>query len=135
MLKIIIDLLSQAGFGTITISVESGSQKVLRDIGKVCKTKPRFDEDYFHEKRFLSKVKEAISIAKRYNVKTEISIILGLPGETYEGDMKTIEFVRSLDADYYNHNYLVAFPGTEIIEAYLSVLSSASFLINLKTSL
>jgi anaerobic magnesium-protoporphyrin IX monomethyl ester cyclase len=94
----LIELLSQAGFIEICIGVESAVPRVLRNIKKVCKNRQmNIYEDYAPEERFLLKVKEAVSLAKRYNIKTNVSIILGLPGEKIEDSLKTIEFVRDLD--------------------------------------
>jgi len=115
--KELISLLKHAGFVDIAFGLESAVPEVLRNIKKVCSIPPKSEnEDYVPEKRFLSKVKKGINLAKKYNMKTSVSIILGLPGETPDQGLKTIEFIRSLDIDHYDHNFLVVHPGTEIFD-------------------
>lgn len=111
----LVELLNQAGVVEIGFGVESAVPKVLNNIKKVYNTKKNLDnEDYDLEKSFLSKVKEGIALAKRYGMKTGVSIILGLPGETVEDGLETIEFIKNLGVDTYEHNYLRLFPGTEL---------------------
>jgi anaerobic magnesium-protoporphyrin IX monomethyl ester cyclase len=111
----LIELLNEAGFVDISFGVESAVPRVLHNIKKVHRIEQNFDkEDYASEKRFLSKIKEGIALAKSYGMKTSVSIILGLPGETANDGLKTIEFIRSLGVDFYEHNYLTLFPGTEL---------------------
>jgi radical SAM protein with 4Fe4S-binding SPASM domain len=108
-------LLKQAGFIDISFGLESAVPEVLRNIKKVCSIPQKSkNEDYILEKLFLSKVKEGISLAKKYNMDTAVSIILGIPGETFDQCLQTIEFVRRLNVDYYLHNFLGVYPGTEI---------------------
>lgn len=111
----LVELLRQAGFLGVNFGLESAVPRVLRNIKKVCSIPPRAaNEEYAPEKQFLSQVKDGISLAKRHNMWTSVSIILGLPGETIEEGLQTVDFVRSLNVDHYSHNVLVAFPGTEI---------------------
>lgn len=111
----LIALLKQAGFIDIGFGLESAVPEVLRNIKKVCSIPPKSEnEDYIPERQFLSKVKQGISLAKKYNMNTKVSIILGLPGETYDQGLETIEFVRRLNVDYCLHNFLGVHPGTEI---------------------
>lgn len=109
-----IELLGQAGVSKIIFGLESAVPRVLRNVKKVCSTKPKLEEDYAPEKRFLLKAKEAISLAKKYKMGTEVSVILGLPGETLDDGLKTVEFVRNLGVDSYSQNYLVPYRGTEL---------------------
>ncbi|ODS37489.1 MAG: hypothetical protein A7315_13425 [Candidatus Altiarchaeales archaeon WOR_SM1_79] len=113
----LISLLKQAGFVDITFGLESAVPEVLRNIKKVCSIPPEPEnDDYAPERRFLSKVREGVALAKKYNMETAVSIILGLPGETPDQGLKTIEFVRKLNVDYYAHNFLGAYPGTEVFD-------------------
>lgn len=108
-------LLKQAGFIGISFGIESAVPEVLRNIKKVCSIPPKSkNENYGPENRFLLKVEQGISWAKKYNMVTTVSIILGLPGETIYQGSKTIEFIRKLDVDSYAHNFLRVYPGTEI---------------------
>jgi anaerobic magnesium-protoporphyrin IX monomethyl ester cyclase len=110
-----VELLHQAGFYNITFGVESSVPRVLRNVKKIRITNQKPDgEDYAPEKRFITKMKESIALAKSHKMATSVSIILGLPGETIEDGLKTIEFIRNLDVDHYNQNYLELYAGTEL---------------------
>jgi len=113
----LIELLQQAGFLEITFGLESAVPRVLRNIKKVSTQKPLpSGEDYAPEERFLSQVKTGIALAKRHNMRTSLSIVLGLPGESLEDGCQTIDFVHNLNVDSYAQNLLVAFPGTEVFD-------------------
>lgn len=114
----LIKLLHGAGIYKVIYGLESAVPRVLRNIKKICNHNPRSEKDVFApEKRFLSKAKQAISLAKKYNMESEVSIILGLPGETLEDGLETVRFVRELDVDSYSQNYLDPYPGTELFNA------------------
>jgi radical SAM superfamily enzyme YgiQ (UPF0313 family) len=113
----LIELLKQAGFLEITFGLESAVPRVLRNIKKVSTQKPLpSGEDYAPEEHFLTQVKNGIAMAKRHNMRTSLSIVLGLPGENLEDGLQTIDFVQHLNVDSYAQNLLVAFPGTEVFD-------------------
>lgn len=113
----LVQLLSKAGISKLIFGLESASPKVLRNIKKISQPKSEFEKETFApEKKFLSKAKEAISLAKKYNMESEVSIILGLPGESFEDGLETVEFVRSLGVNAYSQNYLVVYRGTELFD-------------------
>ncbi len=113
----LIELLKQAGFLEITFGLESAVPRVLRNIKKVSTQKPLpSGEDYAPEERFLKQVKAGIAMAKRHNMRTSLSIVLGLPGENLEDGLRIIDFVHSLNVKSYAQNLLVAFPGTEVFD-------------------
>lgn len=113
----LIKLLCQAGVSKIIFGLESATPKILRNIKKISDARPASKkEDFAPEKIFLLKAKEAISLAKKYNMHTEVSIILGLPGETIEDGLETIEFVRNLGVNAYAQNYLEVYRGTELFD-------------------
>lgn len=113
----LIKLLSEAGIYKVIFGLESAVPRVLRNIKKICDDKPKSEnENFIPEKRFLAKAKQAISIAKKYKMGSEVSIILGLPGETIEDGFETLNFVRELDVDSYSQNYLAPYRGTELFE-------------------
>ncbi|MCJ7445143.1 MAG: B12-binding domain-containing radical SAM protein [Methanotrichaceae archaeon] len=127
-----IELFSQAGFGEIIFGIESAIPRILRNIRKIRNLQSENSYDFGPEENFLQKVKEGIYLAKKYKMKTQVSIILGLPGETYEDGLKTIEFVRNLSVDDYAQNYLIPFPGTELFNTAMNygikILASDSIL-------
>lgn len=108
----LVGLLKQSGFIELTFGLESGSKHVLKNIRKA---RPRKAENKVDaEKNFLTAAQKAISLANAYQMRTRVSIILGLPGEEIEDGFKTIEFVKKLNVNSYQHNYLHVFPGTEL---------------------
>jgi radical SAM protein with 4Fe4S-binding SPASM domain len=116
--KELIQLLGQAGFVDISFGVESAVPKILHNIRKAGKSEPQqtSNEYYAKERRFLRKIREIINLAKRNRMKTSVSIILGLPGETIDDGLKTIKFIHDMGVDEYYHNYLQLFPGTELFD-------------------
>jgi len=113
----LIALLSQAGFVEVCFGVESAVPRILRNVKRISKSwHQEKKEDYSAEEHFLSKVKEGISLAKRHNIKTCVSFILGLPGETLEEGLTTIDFVQNLGADQCAQNYLGIYRGTELFD-------------------
>jgi anaerobic magnesium-protoporphyrin IX monomethyl ester cyclase len=113
----LIELLSSAGVSQLFFGLESSVPRVLRTIKRVrdnTSASKSEKEDYAPEINYLRKVKEGISLAKRHNMRTSTSIIIGLPGETLTDGLETIKFVRDLGIDFYSHNYLQIFAGTEL---------------------
>jgi len=59
---------------------------------------------------------QAVKWAKEAKLKTVAPMIFGIPGETYEDGLKSIDFAIKLDADIVNFHSLAPFPGAEIYE-------------------
>ena len=108
--------MKQAGFSDLCLGVESASPQVLRNIKKVCARPCGREEAFEPERRFLSRVREVVELAKRNGIEPSVSVILGLPGEGPEAGRRTLEFVQSLRVAQYSHNLLVTSRGTEIFE-------------------
>jgi tRNA A37 methylthiotransferase MiaB len=106
-------LMARAGFRSIVFGLESASPKVLNTIKKV-RSKPAVNDDYSSERRFLETMSKNIKLAKSQRFRTGVSIILGLPGETEKEANETLEFIKTLNVDYYIHNYLNHVYGTEL---------------------
>ncbi len=115
--KELLELLFKAGIRRINFGLESAVPRVLYNIKKV-----RFDytkkNNFQPEKDFLKKVKCNIKIAKDIGFKISVSIMLGLPGETFNDGLKTIDFVKKLGVDEYCHNKLKIYTGTELYQNY-----------------
>ena len=71
--------MKQAGVSTIAFGLESASEKVLEKLDK---------------KISLDKIAEAIRLAQRQDIEVELFTIFGLPYETFEDAVKTLEFVK-----------------------------------------
>lgn len=77
----ILDLMAKAGVQVVAFGLESASEKVLKKIGKA--TSP-------------GEVKEAAVMTMKRGIGVELFSQYGLPGETLEDALHTLEFVKSL---------------------------------------
>ncbi len=109
----LIQLMRQAGFISFNIGLESGSPEVLRNICKV-RSGSMSDKSLKREKTFLSNVSQAVQWTKQEKISVSVSIIQGLPGEQKAEANKTMRFLEQLPVDFYFHNYLKIFPGTQL---------------------
>jgi radical SAM superfamily enzyme YgiQ (UPF0313 family) len=89
----------EAGCRMLELGIESGNDQILRIIRKGI-TK--------------NVVRNAVKIAKSVGLKTFGYFMLGLPGDTYETMMDTIQFAEELDLDAVQFNPTFIFPGTEM---------------------
>ncbi len=92
--------MKQAGCIGLLYGVESGNQQILDKIKK---------------KITLDRVRAAIKMANDVDIPVQATFILGLPGETRETLVETIDFALSLDT-FFGIHVLAPFPGTELRE-------------------
>lgn len=112
----LLELMRHAGVKRLSFGLESAVPKVLRNIKKVYAGSDQIS--FEPEKRFLRAVKENVELAKKLGFQVNVSIIAGLPGETLEDIEETLRFVKELNVEWYAHNYLNIFAGTELYETY-----------------
>ncbi len=91
----------EAGCWAILLGAESGVQKNLNTIRKGIT---------------LEQTKRAVRAAKEAGLTVYTPFIFGIPGETFEEGLKTIEFACKLDPDIANFHALTPFPGTELYD-------------------
>ena len=96
----ILELLHKAGCTRIGISVESGVQRVLKDI--------------MHKPLDLSIIPTLVQKFKALNIMMVADFIIGLPGETWEDIRESFNFAYKMEADLCNFNIAVPYPGTEL---------------------
>ena len=117
--KELLDLMKQAGFQLIGFSLESAVPKVLRSIGKVNPPDKNDNMNYEKEKFYIQNLQDMTTYAKKIGMHPVfVSIMVGLPGETYQDALKTIKLVNKLDIDYYAHNKFHIYKGTPIYKNY-----------------
>lgn len=97
--KKILLLMKEAGFYLISVGIESGSDRVLKMMGKHLTTK---------------KIKEQISLIKKNGLDVAGFFIIGYPGETEKEVKKTIDFSLSLGLLRANYFLFLPLPGTSI---------------------
>ncbi len=111
----LLDLMKQAGFMSVGLSLESAVPRVLRALGKV--NPPNSKAKFTKEKEFIERLKRMTTYAKKIGMNPVfVSIMVGLPGESLKDAKKTLKLVSKLDMDFYAHNYLHIFKGTPLYE-------------------
>jgi radical SAM superfamily enzyme YgiQ (UPF0313 family) len=99
--KEILTEMRKAGCWAILYGVESGVQKNLETLRK---------------RITLDEVRNAVRWAKEAGIKVYTPFIFGIPGETFEDGLKTIDFAIELDPYIANFNTLVPLPGTDLYD-------------------
>ncbi len=99
--KPLLQAFREAGCWAILFGAESGVQKNLNTIRKGIT---------------LEQTRKAVRAAKEVGLMVLTPFLFGLPGETFEEGLETIEFACELDPDVANFHALTPFPGTELYE-------------------
>lgn len=95
----LLGLMRRAGCHQICYGIESGSEEILRAIGKSLS---------------LERAREAIRWTRRAGMETRATFMLGNPGETRATMEKTLRTAMDLDPDIALFNITTPFPGTEM---------------------
>lgn len=90
-----------AGCWAILFGAESGVQKSLNAVRKGIT---------------LDQTRRAVRAAREVGLTVSTPFIFGLPGETFEDGLRTIEFALELDPDLANFHALTPFPGTDLYD-------------------
>lgn len=100
------ELMAAAGCLEIGLGVESGSDKILKLIGKgTTKTQ----------------IANAVALAKKYKISVRGYFILGVPEETEHDVALTESFADELDLDEYGFAMLCPYPGTDYYRGFPEV--------------
>jgi radical SAM superfamily enzyme YgiQ (UPF0313 family) len=91
----------EAGCWAILFGAESGVQKDLNAIRKGITP---------------AQIRKAVKAAKEVGLTVYTPFLFGIPGQTYEDGLKTIEFALELDPDIANFHAITPFPGTELYD-------------------
>jgi radical SAM superfamily enzyme YgiQ (UPF0313 family) len=93
----LLEKMKEAGCHTLLIGVESGDPSILSAIPKGITR---------------AQAKEAVKNIKRVGISVITHFMLGLPGETKETMMRTLEFAKELDPDATTFGIATPHPGT-----------------------
>jgi radical SAM superfamily enzyme YgiQ (UPF0313 family) len=99
--KPLLQAFKDAGCWAILFGAESGVQKNLNTIRKGIT---------------LEQTRKAVKAAKEVGLMVLTPFLFGLPGETFEEGLQTIDFACELDPDVANFHSLTPFPGTELYD-------------------
>lgn len=93
----------RAGFVTLNIGLESGSERIRNG---VLRRPP-----YTNEEIILF-----CNVARKYQIKIDLYVMIGIPGETLADFKKTIEVVRCCESNRNNLSIFYPYPGTDIYQ-------------------
>ena len=91
--------MKEAGCWAVLIGGESGVQKNLNTIRKGAT---------------LDQIRAAVGAAKAAGLHVTVPFMFGIPGETFEDALETIDFAVSLNPDLANFHAITPFPGTPL---------------------
>jgi len=114
----LLDLMKEAGFKTVSLSLESAVPRILRVIGKNHLPEDIPSDGLEKEVHFINHIKTMAAYAKKIGMNVMVSIMLGLPTETHAEAARTIRYLDELAFDQYNHNFFTIPEGTPISSNY-----------------
>jgi anaerobic magnesium-protoporphyrin IX monomethyl ester cyclase len=91
----------EAGCWAILFGAESGVQKNLNTIKKGTT---------------VEQIQKAVKAAQEVGLRVSTPFIFGIPGETFEEGLQTIQFAIDLDPDIANFHAITPFPGTYLYD-------------------
>lgn len=94
---------TKANIVIVNIGLESGSERVRKEILK---------RGEYSNKDVL----QAVKIAKRYHRHTMLFVLLGIPGETYEDFLETLEITKKCRPHFIHLGIFTPYPGTELYD-------------------
>lgn len=95
----LLKLMKKAGCWSIHYGIESGSQRLL---------------DLIKKDITLEQAKDAVKWTRKAGIETKAFFMIGLPTETKEESLQTIQFAKELDPDWIQCTITVPYPGTEL---------------------
>ncbi len=99
--KPLLKAFKDAGCWAILFGAESGVQKNLNTIRKGTT---------------LAQITRAVRDAQEVGLQVSTPFMFGIPGETFEEGLQTIQFAVELDPDMANFHAITPFPGTELYD-------------------
>ncbi|MBF0520450.1 MAG: radical SAM protein [Nitrospirae bacterium] len=96
----VLEALKSIGLNHIVLSVESGSNRVLKEI--------------MHKPLNLSIVKRVIADCRQLGIDTDVNFLIGLPGETHHDIEVSLAFLKTLDATWFRIYVATPLVGSEM---------------------
>jgi anaerobic magnesium-protoporphyrin IX monomethyl ester cyclase len=98
----VLEALKSIGVNNLVLSVESGSGRVLREI--------------MHKPLDLSIVKRVITDCRQLGIASDVSILMGLPGETKQDIEDARSFLKTIDATWFRFSMATPLVGSEMFD-------------------
>jgi radical SAM superfamily enzyme YgiQ (UPF0313 family) len=95
-----LDLMKESGCQYLGVAIESGNQRVERDI--------------VHKPINLKKAKKTIEKIKQRGIDLAVNFITGFPGETWDEIRETYKFAEEIDVDYVRLFIATPLPDTDL---------------------
>lgn len=93
--------MKEAGCWQISLGIESGVDRLLKELGK---------------NETTEQIRKAARMIRDAGITIRGFFMLGVPTETREESLKTIEFAKELDPDWAQFTVTIPFPGTPMFE-------------------
>lgn len=94
--------LKQAGIDVVTLAIESGNPKVLKDI--------------MHKPLKLEMVPKAIACLNKYDIYVKGLFVIGFPGESLQDIQMTMDFIHNSKLNWVDIFIASPLPGSELYE-------------------
>lgn len=94
--------LKKSGIEVVTLAIESGSSRVLKEI--------------IHKPLKLEMVPKAIEILNKYDIYVKGLFVIGFPGETMDDIQTTVDFIHSSDLNWVDIFVAQPLPGSELYD-------------------
>ena len=95
-----IHLMKESGCQYVDVAIESGVERVLKDI--------------IHKPLDLKQGLRMLETLKKYEIDTVANFIVGFPGETWEEIRQNLQFAEEIDVDYVKIAIATPLPNTEL---------------------
>ena len=93
--------LSKANIRTISVGLESGSYNIRKNILH----RPQYTNDDFYN---------FCKLAEKYNISVYVYVLIGIPYESQEDYLKTIEILRKANPNFIRFYIYTPYPGTDL---------------------
>jgi magnesium-protoporphyrin IX monomethyl ester (oxidative) cyclase len=98
----LLELMKESGCHSISVAIESGDERVIREVIK----KPLN----------LERVEPVLKKAKQLGLEISVFFVVGMPGEQKEELERTFRMARNLPVDHINFFFATPLPGTELFD-------------------